>query len=224
MAGFVFCCLLPDRWPELIAPAACEDAFLQVDQSKCGYSRIKHWTRQQPGGVTPGVAGAPVALAGAIVPGVARFIVMLSAHADVFGVGITVVVGSRLVATSCGMFGWIVPGDGLVAICCVESGKAAPLVGGPPGMELHTVVGEPPTGDTGDMVPVVLTTIGEGMVPSGVDGIVVVDDVIVAVVPGMYVEIVPGTIGGTGTGTDAIEGNAGGGTAGGAGTGMVEPG
>jgi hypothetical protein len=41
-----------------------------------------------------------VALAGAIVPGVARFIVTLSAQADVFGVGITVVVGSMLVPAS----------------------------------------------------------------------------------------------------------------------------
>jgi hypothetical protein len=57
---------------------------------------------QQPdgdAGDTPGVAAAPVALAGAIVPGVARFIVMLSAHADVFGVGITFVAGSMLVET-----------------------------------------------------------------------------------------------------------------------------
>lgn len=56
---------------------------------------------QQPdGGVTRGVAIAPVALAGAIMPGVARFIIMLSAHADVFGVGTTVVIGSMLVAAS----------------------------------------------------------------------------------------------------------------------------
>jgi hypothetical protein len=41
-----------------------------------------------------------VALAGVIVPGVARFIVVLSAHADVFGVGTTVIVGSMLVLTS----------------------------------------------------------------------------------------------------------------------------
>jgi hypothetical protein len=42
-----------------------------------------------------------VALAGAIVPGgVARFIVMLSAQADVFGVGITPVAGSMLVSAS----------------------------------------------------------------------------------------------------------------------------
>ena len=56
---------------------------------------------QQPGGATPGVAAAPVALAGAIVPGLAKFIVVLSAHADVFGVGMTATVGSILVPPSC---------------------------------------------------------------------------------------------------------------------------
>jgi hypothetical protein len=59
---------------------------------------------QQPdgdAGDTPGVAAAPVALAGAIVPGVARFIVMLSAQADVFGVGTTIIVGSMAVPASC---------------------------------------------------------------------------------------------------------------------------
>jgi hypothetical protein len=40
-------------------------------------------------------------LAGAIVAGVEISIVMLSAHADVFGVGITPVVGSMLVPASC---------------------------------------------------------------------------------------------------------------------------
>jgi hypothetical protein len=59
---------------------------------------------QQPdgdgGADTPGVAAAPVALAGAIMPGAARFIVMPSAHADVFGVGTTVIVGSMLVPPS----------------------------------------------------------------------------------------------------------------------------
>jgi hypothetical protein len=59
------------------------------------------FSRQQPAGDTPGVAAAPVALAGARVPGVAAFIVMLSAHADVFGVGITAMVGSMLVPPSC---------------------------------------------------------------------------------------------------------------------------
>ena len=115
------------------------------------------------------------------------------------------------------------PSGGLAAISGVESGKAAPLVGAPPGVELHTVVDELPSGDTGDMVPVVLTTIDEGMVPSGVDGIAIVDDVIVAVVPGMNVETVLGTIDGTGTGAGVFEGSGGGGTASG-GTGMVEPG
>jgi len=36
-----------------------------------------------------------------MVPGVDRFIVTLSAHADVFGVGIIVIVGSMLVVPSC---------------------------------------------------------------------------------------------------------------------------
>jgi hypothetical protein len=59
------------------------------------------FSRQQPAGDTPGVAAAPEALAGARVPGVATFIVMLSAHADVFGVGSTAMVGSMLVPPSC---------------------------------------------------------------------------------------------------------------------------
>jgi hypothetical protein len=60
---------------------------------------------QQPGGDTPGVAAAPVALAGAIMPGVARFIVVLSAHADVLGVGMTAIIGSMLVLPSCATSG-----------------------------------------------------------------------------------------------------------------------
>jgi hypothetical protein len=74
----------------------------QVDQSgdDCSRIRFKDWTSQQPGGDTPGVAAAPVALAGAVV-GVARFIVLLSAHADVFGAGMTATVGSMLVPPSC---------------------------------------------------------------------------------------------------------------------------
>jgi hypothetical protein len=38
-----------------------------------------------------------------MVPGVARFIVVLSAHADVFGVGMTAIGGSMLVRPSCVM-------------------------------------------------------------------------------------------------------------------------
>jgi hypothetical protein len=70
----------------------------------CGRISIVAFAPQQPdgdAGDTPGVAVAPVALAGAMVPGVARFIVMLSAQADVFGVGITIIVGSMLVPASC---------------------------------------------------------------------------------------------------------------------------
>jgi hypothetical protein len=122
----------------------------------------------------------------------------------------------------------MVPGGGLFGISGVESGKAAPLVGGPPGVELHTVVDALPSGDTGDMVPIVLTRIGEGMVPSGVAGIiasddfVVVDD-IVAVVPGTGVETVLIALDGAGTGIGEMEGCGRAGTAGGCGAGMVEP-
>lgn len=91
------------------------------------------------------------------------------------------------------------------------------------------MVDELPSGDTGDMVPVVLPRIGEEMVPSGVagviasDDIVVVDDIVVAVVPGMGVETVPATVDGAGTGAGVIGGNDGGGTTS-DGTGMVESG
>jgi hypothetical protein len=141
----------------------------------------KRVTRQQPDGDdTPGVAAAPVALAGVIMPGIARFIVMLSAQAAVFGVGTTVVVGSMLVPPSSVTAGWIVPGAGLPGSSGVESGKAAPLVGGPPGVELHTVVDELPSGDTGDMVPVVLPTIDAEMAPNGVGGVIAVVAIAVA--------------------------------------------
>jgi hypothetical protein len=194
-------------------PASPLAAFGQID------CRDLHRTGQQPGGMTLGVAAAPVALAGAIVPGVAKFIVMLSAHADVFGVGITVVVGSRLVATSCGISGWIVPGGGLVAICCVESGKAAPFVGGPPGVELHTVVDELPSGVIDEMVPVVLPTRDVAMVPNGtVDGIIAVPPVV------GDVEIVLGTVDTVGTIGTEMEVSGRGGSGGGCGAGIVVPG
>ena len=122
------------------------------------------------------------------------------------------------------------PGEGLLGTSGIESGKAAPLVGGPPGVELHTVVDALPSGDTGDMVPVVLPTIGAGMVPNGlagisaVDDIVVVDDVVIAVLPAMDVEIVPGSVDGVGTSAAVMEGGGSAGIAGGGGAGMVVPG
>jgi hypothetical protein len=85
-----------------------------------------------------------------------------------------------------------VPGGGLLGTSGVESGKAAPLVGGPPGVELHTVVDGLPSGDTRDMVPVVLPMINVGMVPNAVPGI------IVAVLLTMEVEAVLGSVKGVG--------------------------
>jgi len=169
-----------------------------------------------------------VALAGAIVPGVDRLIVTLSAQADVFGVGTIVIVGSMLVVPSGVISCWIAPGAGVAGIAGVESGKAAPLVGGPPGVELHTVVDELPTGDAGDMVPVVLPTIGVGMVPSGVDDIVAID--IIAVVDGVIVAVLPAIDGETafdivdGVGTAVAVVDGGGAAIADDVTGTVEPG
>ena len=103
------------------------------------------------------------------------------------------------------------PGEGLLGMSGVESGKAAPLFGGPPGAELHTIVDEPPSGEGGAMVPVVLPTIGVGMVPSAVVGIVA------AALPITGMRAAAGTVGA------AIEGEGRAGTAGGCGAGTVDP-
>ena len=122
------------------------------------------------------------------------------------------------------------PGAGLAGICGVESGKAAPLLGGPPGIELHTVVEGLPSGLAGETFPVVVMAIGVEIVPNGDAGVIAVgdivaaDDVIVAVVPGMDVETVLGTVDDAGTGIAVMEGDGRGGTAGGGGAGTVEPG
>jgi hypothetical protein len=153
------------------------------------------------------VAAAPVALAGAIVPGVIKFIVVLSAQTDVFGVGTTVIVGSRLVVASCVTSGWIVPGGGPAGISGVESVKAALLVGGPPGKELQRVVDELPTGGTGDIVPVALAMMDVGMVPKAVgDNIIVADGVIAFVPSAMDVEIPPDALDSSGTCGATMEG------------------
>lgn len=81
---------------------------------------------------TPGVAVAPVTLAGAIMPGAARLIVIASLHAAEFGVGMTLMVRS-LVSPSNEIAGWIVPAGGSRGISEIASGKAAPFVGGPLG-------------------------------------------------------------------------------------------
>jgi hypothetical protein len=77
-------------------------------------------------------------------------------------------------------------------------------------VELQTVVDELPSGDTGDMIPVVLPTIAVGMVPNGVAGIIAGDDIVV--------------VDGVGTGAAAIVGRGGAGIAGGGGAGTVVPG
>ena len=107
------------------------------------------------------------------------------------------------------------PSGGLFGSSGVVSGRAAPLVGGPPGVELQTVVNELPSGDTGDMVPVVLPTIGVGMVPNGV--------IIVAVLLATDVGTVVDTVDGASTGAAVMAGGGGGGVAGG-GAGTVVPG
>jgi hypothetical protein len=119
-----------------------------------------------------------------------------------------------------------VPGGRLAGICGVESGKVAPLVGGPPGVELHTVVEELPSGVIGETFPVVLETIGVGMVPNGDPGIigdiVAAGDIVVTVAPGVGAETLFGADDGTGMGAAVIEGDGRGGTWGGCGAGTLE--
>ncbi len=96
-------------------------------------------------------------------------------------------------------------------------------------MELHTVVEGLPIGLVGETVPVVVMTVGVAIVPNAagivaVGDIVMVGAVIVAVVPGMDVEIVLSAVDDVGTGIGVMEGAGRGGTAGGCGAGMVVPG
>jgi hypothetical protein len=86
------------------------------------------------------------------------------------------------------------------------------LVGGPPGVELHTVVEGLPSGAVGEIFPVVVMPIGVGMVPNDAGGIV------------MDVGTVVGAVDGAGTGIAAMVGDGRGGGAAGCGTGIVEPG
>jgi hypothetical protein len=77
-----------------------------------------------------------------------------------------------------------VPGGGLAGISGVESGNAAPLVGGPPGAELHTTVEGTPSGAVGETVPVVVATIDVGMVPNAAaPGISAFGDIVVGGAP-----------------------------------------
>jgi hypothetical protein len=84
------------------------------------------------------------------------------------------------------------------------------LVGGPPGIELQTVVDGLPSGTVGETFPVVVMTIGVGMVPNDATGAIAIGNIVV--------------VDDVGTGTAAMEGDGRAGTAGGCGAGMVEPG
>jgi hypothetical protein len=119
------------------------------------------------------------------------------------------------------------PGGGFAGMSGVASGKAAPLVGGPPGVELHTVVEELPSGAVGEMVPIVLTAIGAAMVPNapaganvGADVVVLATDVENVLVASVGVDTGPNGAGTTG----AMEGDGSGGTPGDGVAGMVDPG
>jgi hypothetical protein len=127
----------------------------------------------------------------------------------------------------------MVPGDGFAGMSGVESGNDAPLVGGPPGVELHVMEDELPSGEIGEMVPVALpetelATVLDGVVAAmlvvicelivpgaaGIDGVVPLDadaDVTVTVgVAGVispdggpHVTTVPGVVGSRASGTGA---------------------
>src|SRR4051794_39745766 len=110
----------------------------------------------------------------------------------------------------------------------VDRGSAAALVGGPPGVELHTTVGRMPSGGVARMLPVVVTLIGEGMLPNGAAGAIATDDIIgvdvvMAGAPGIYVDIGPDTVDGTDTIPGTVE-VSGGGAPVYIGTGMIAPG
>jgi hypothetical protein len=77
-------------------------------------------------------------------------------------------------------------------------------------MELHTTVEALPSTVVGEIFPVVVMIIGEGMVPSGVAVVVAVDDIV--------------TADGIGADSAAMEGEGRGGIAGGCGAGVVVPG
>jgi hypothetical protein len=102
------------------------------------------------------------------------------------------------------------------------------LVGGPPGVELHTVLEELPSGAVGEMFPIVVMAIVVGIVPRAPAGAIagggIVGAIAVVVTPGVEVDGVLITVSGAGTGTGAKEGDGSGGTVGGGGAGMVEPG
>jgi hypothetical protein len=132
--------------------------------TRCLQRELAVISQQPGGGDTPGVAAAPVALAGAIIVGLARSIEMASLHAAEFGVGIAVTAGLTLVLPRSVIGGWIVPGDELVKISGVMSGRAAGLVSAFPGADVHEPLGAELPGDSAcGTVPVVLPLTDPGI-------------------------------------------------------------
>lgn len=112
---------------------------------------------QQPCGITPGVAAAPVAFAGAIMAGLARLNEMFSLHAAEFGVGITVIAGSISVLARLSTGDGIAPGGWLDGMSPIASGKADELVSALPGAAVHVLPGlAVPSGSADAIVPVAL--------------------------------------------------------------------
>ena len=124
---------------------------------------------------------APVAFAGAIMAGLARFIEIPSLHAAEFGVGITDIAGSMSVLARLSTGDDIVPGGGVDGTSLMASGKAEELVNALPGdavQVLPTLVA--PNGAAAAIVPVVLpltapriiTGIAGGKLSGGLVGVV----------------------------------------------------
>ncbi|MFN5524068.1 hypothetical protein [Bradyrhizobium sp.] len=107
-------------------------------------------------GATPGVAAAPVALAGRTVAIDARFIETPSAQVELLGLGVTAAFGSMPVPPASAMTGKIVPGEGPAGTSAIESGKDAAVVTVPPGVELQATDGAVPTGAAAGRTPIEL--------------------------------------------------------------------
>jgi hypothetical protein len=90
-------------------------------------------------------------------------------------------------------------------------------------MVLQTVAEELPSGDIGDMVPVVLPMMDVGMVPNGIDDIAIIGGDIAAEPGTMNVDMVPDTADCAGTVGIVMEGGGRAGTVGSCGAGTVEP-
>ena len=106
------------------------------------------------------------------------------------------------------------------------------MVGGPPGIELHTIVEELPSGAVGEMFPVVVRIIGVGMVPRAAVGAIAAADIVGAdavIVPAMLVlgmdaEKALMTVDAGGTVAAVTEGDGSGGGVSRGAAGTIEPG